>query len=94
MEAAAEALHTRADAAAEAHRARVHAAMEQWRAHAEAEAGRICEEAQCNEEAAEHRAAEAQLKMEVADRLFMRQIRNRSGFLNKQIEAEVAIREG
>ena len=91
---AAEALHSRAEAAAEAHRARVRAATERWRAQAEAEEGRIREEALRNDDAAEHRAAEAQLKAEAADRLFMRQMRNRSGFLDKKIEAEAAIREG
>ena len=71
--------------AEEAEKARIRAEeVEKTRIHAEEHA----------KVKTEHRAGEEQIKAEVADRILIGQMTNRLGFVDKQMKAEAAIREG
>lgn len=75
---------------------------EEWNQQAEAELARMRAEDEATrvraEErarvAADHRLAEEQLKAEATDRIFVGQMKNRVGFVEKQKQAEEAFRQG
>lgn len=86
----------------ESNRAQSEAMAEEWNQQAEAELARMRAEdeatrVRAEERArvtAEHRLAEEQLKAEATDRIFVGQMKNRVGFVEKQKQAEEAFRQG